>query len=95
MTEEKFMKELKRKLRSAKKNSEMTIDDVWSNMTKCAPVSSQNLRYLFAEKIFHVPKITTLKIVCDSLGITLAELFDDPMFNEQLTYRSEREVSAK
>lgn len=95
MTEEKFITNLKNKLRETKYNAEMTADQIRANMVECAPVSRQNLVTLLSPSLVHVPKITTLKIICDALGITLSELFDDPMFNEQLTYVPEREVSRR
>lgn len=95
MTEEKFITNLKNKLRETKYNAEMTADQIRANMVECAPVSRQNLVTLLSPSLVHVPKITTLKIICDALGITLSELFDDPVFNEQLTYVPEREVSRR
>lgn len=95
MTEEKFMSDLKARLKATKKNSEMTINDINDNMAECAPVSKQCIRFLFAKNSPHVPKVTTLKVVCDSLGITLAEFFDSPEFNEQLTFVPEKEFSRR
>ena len=47
--------------------------------TICAlpPSSIKNILYGKSQN----PKLLTIKLICDGLGITLAEFFDTPVFN--------------
>ena len=47
--------------------------------TVCAlpPSSIKNILYGKSQN----PKLLTIKMICDGLGITLAEFFDTPVFN--------------
>jgi len=48
-----------------------------ANLSALSPSSVKNILYGKSQN----PKIVTIKLLCDGLGITLAEFFDTPEFN--------------
>ena len=48
-----------------------------ANLSALPPSSVKNILYGKSQN----PKIVTIKLLCDGLGITLAEFFDTPEFN--------------
>lgn len=80
MTEKDFISTVKKRLRVAKVNSGMKIADI----VKESDLGTNTVTALFAPGNEHAPQINTLKRICDAMGVSLKELFDDASLTERM-----------